>query len=328
MWLLGNAHFESELESTQQENFISSISKRKTYLQLQFLPFLYGNQEDYVLLSEAPPDEYLKTQIPFTTPKYLLYHELPKKPQSIDCWGPSKRFYEFLGIEFPENWDLFKKIQSKAFVIEQGWGLPSSQLIYNQKELDTWTQSTDGKKVLKSCYSYSGIGHQQYSSLKEVNSSKVQKFLKIQWSKNLPVIAQKWIDHSRLFSLHWVFEKNTATCVGQTELFCSPKGAFHGVTPSYPKETSHCDSYIQTLLKLSFSGNLSFDFIQTQNAIYLCEINARKTFGWLASTLKKKHFPNQNLSLQFSKNKMKAIPLLPEYLNSGVTFPYQLYLIK
>ena len=328
MWLLGNTNFESELESTQKEKFIPSISKRKTYLQLQFLPFLYGNEEDYVLLSEAPPDEYLRFQLPFTTPKYLLHHELPNKTQSIDCWGPSKSFYESVDVEFPENWRLLKKIQSKAFVIEQGWGLPSSQLIYSQRELDTWTQNVDGKKVLKSCYSYSGIGHQQYSSFKELNSYKIQKFLKTQWSKKLPVIAQKWIDHSRLFSLHWMFSKNTATCLGQTELFCSAKGVFQGVTPTDPTETNQCAPYIQTLLDLKFSGNLSFDFIQTQNAIYLCEINARKTFGWLASTLKRKHFPNQNLSLHFSKNKMKGIPLLPTYLNSGLTFPYQLYLIK
>ena len=79
MWLVANTNFESELESTQEELFTEALSKRKTTLQLQFLPFLYGNPTDHVLLTEAPPKEFLDRDWPFPLPNYHLLNELPLK---------------------------------------------------------------------------------------------------------------------------------------------------------------------------------------------------------------------------------------------------------
>ena len=232
----------------------------------------------------------------------------------------------FLGLPPLKQWELIRRVQSKAFPVEQGWGLPNSKLIHNKEELLRWTNLHEGNKVLKTCYSYSGVGHYHFLNHEDLQKPRVQNFLQKQWNIQLPLVAQTWLEATRLFSVHWYFSITSAICLGETELYCSSKGRFSGISTCRLKEENLCKPYIENLSKLKFTGNLSFDFLQTEDSVYLCEINARKTFGWLACELQKRHFSNKTLFLRFSKNKERGLPLLPQKLDSGVHCPFQLFL--
>lgn len=56
---IANAYFEAEMESTSPLSLERSFEAHPIYLQLQFLPFLYSDPDDIIMLSHLPDHEYL-----------------------------------------------------------------------------------------------------------------------------------------------------------------------------------------------------------------------------------------------------------------------------
>jgi predicted ATP-grasp superfamily ATP-dependent carboligase len=59
------------------------------------------------------------------------------------------------------------------------------------------------------------------------------------------------------------------------------------------------------MISLGYFGNVGIDAMLYGSPVTLhpiVEINARKTMGWVALEVQKRHFPNQTLTLSYAKN--------------------------
>lgn len=85
---IANTFFEWELENTASIDLTEAFAQHPIFKQLQFLPCLYANPQDVVLVSEIPNPEYLAS-LPFATPSlHLLSSKEKLHLNTIDSWAP------------------------------------------------------------------------------------------------------------------------------------------------------------------------------------------------------------------------------------------------
>lgn len=233
-------------------------------------------------------------------PNDTVFPEKPLPHQIIQSWAPSKLVLRYakkhnLSYTIPP-WETVRKIQSKAFAHTLS-PLPNSSILYNSKDLDQWLHKNPPPYVFKSLYGFSGTGHR----FRPDNLS-------------FPVLAEPWVNRSFDFSTQWIVKDHLLHYLGATLLISDERGKYKESRvstdekalfgPYFPFLQSHI-AFVknQSHHFENFFGNIGIDAFIYDNCLQpICEVNARKTFGWFALQLLLKHPTESNLSLSFSKS--------------------------
>lgn len=248
--------------------------------QLQFLPLLYAEPNDRILVSDLPdnPD-----------PRLCLIDDPPKE-LSIEHWGPSLAIAAWAkkhGIPYSiPDWELVRKVNSKVFSFSESPKLPGAQLLNTQAEIEEWINNTSGPKVLKTPFGTAGNGHKFFKEPLKTNV----KPLYI-----CPIIAEPWVERVMDFSTQW----KDGTLLGVTIFENEPNGTYKGtyvgkVEPwALEEHLTVAKPLIEKIVRMGYLGNIGVDaFVYMregkQHVHPVVEINARKTMSWVALQLPEK----------------------------------------
>ncbi len=230
-----------------------------------------------------------------------VFPEKPLAGQIINSWAPSRLIQEYakkhnLLYSIPP-WETIKKIASKEFAHTLS-PLPNSRILHTLEELNEWLKKVPEPYVFKSFYGFSGTGHKFRST-----------------NLTFPVLAEPWVTRSFDFSSQWEIKNGQMNYLGATILRSNERGAYKetlaarnevqlfGSNYHYLQEQiafikSHTHSFSP------FFGNLGIDAFVYNNTLQpICEVNARKTFGYLALHLLTKHPEKTSFTLSFDKEK-------------------------
>ena len=305
---IANTFFEWELETDQKCSLSEAFLQHAIFRQLQFLPALYAAPNEGVLLSDLPEESYWATlqKKGIPPPKAFTVSDSSFSPYTkIDSWGASRLVAEFaakhqLTYRMPE-WEVVRKINSKQFSFESSPKLPQATLLNDEAHTKRWLQSFEGRKVLKTCYGVSGKGHLIIDD--QIPWESIARFLKIQWQKQLPVIAEPWMHRVLDFSTQWLIDEDKKIAyVGATLCENNERGQYRFNTvgdektlfnvhlPFLKEHVKIAHPILSKIAELGFFGNIGIDAMLYTNPDQLdvpilhpiVEINARKTMGWVA----------------------------------------------
>ncbi len=312
-----NANFESELEGRVAFDLEYSFGSSPILLQLQFLPCLYAPKEDGVGVSMLCAGSKLPLHL-LCDPKSLPYTH-------IESWGYSQmiaRWAKKRGITYNmPAWDVVKEVNSKAFSFTHSPQLANSMLITSEEEAKKWIASFEGEKVFKSCFGVSGKGHLRIPQ----DSDKLEAFLRREFSKGLPVIAEPWVQRLLDFSTQWMIHlSGKIELLGTTICLSDERGQYRGNQTGdldllfgknrrlVEKHMEIAEPILQKIGKMGFFGNVGIDAMLYDNDVLhpMLEINARKTMGWFCIEMQKRYFPKQRVAVSYGKNS-KQENLLP-----------------
>ncbi len=332
---IANTFFEWELENAAPLDLAEAFAQHAVFNQLQFLPLLYASPKDRVLISNTADPLYLST-LHFNTPSlYCLSNEEKIPIKHIESWGPSlliARWAKKHALNYcTPDWDIVKQVHSKQFSFEQGAKLPQAKLLFNETHYEQWLSEIKGKKVLKSCFGTSGKGHLIIDE-KSNEEKRIFSFLQKEWNKNLPVIAEPWVERFLDFSTQWIIEKEgTLSYVGATLCKNTQRGQYESNIVGdeellfdsdieFLEEHKHIVlPVLETMKKRGWFGHLGIDaFVYKQEGKKtlhpLVEINARKTMGFVALMIQKHHFPKEIVQISYTQNTSGH---LPSYITSS-----------
>jgi hypothetical protein len=315
---IANTCFEEELTQPTKHSLVQLFEKNPIYLQLQFLPFLFAGPEDGVCVTAKPNEEFWETlkQHHIQFPKLHLFSEktLPGYSQ-VESWGASLNIADFaktrnLNYALPP-WQIVQKVNSKAYS-HTCCPLPGSALLHHRAETQEWLKKIEGPKVFKTCFGLSGKGHFHWDP---EHPEKIYPLLEREWKENRPVIGEPWVKRTFDFSTQWLIGAEI-DYLGATLCESDDKGVHRQNTvgeesilfgKNLPFLLQHKQvvlPILQEMQSLGFFGNVGIDaFIYEESKLHpVVEINARKTMGWAALEIQRKHFPDLMLSLQFLKN--------------------------
>jgi hypothetical protein len=340
---IANISFEKELE--EGVSFIEVLS-RPLYLQLQFLPFLYAHLEDIVAVSEFPSDlfwEDLKKLGWKSFPKICLFSQ-PMHQESLfmEPWGHTPSIATWAKQQnvdyFMPSWDVVRLVNSKEFSFKCS-SLPGSALLRGEKDVERWLSVQKLPFVLKTCFGASAQGHLICDSL---HLPKIKKFLRQEWDKERPVIAEPW--HQRLldFSTQWLISREgevryLGVTICENEALGSYRGTIVGdpvvifgkYYPFLQQHLEKAEKVVNEIKNLGYFGNLGIDAMIYKGPSLqpIVEINARKTMGFVALSVQKK-FSLPFLKLRYEKAGPNSLSLLPTALiraGTLVSFSRQLF---
>jgi hypothetical protein len=320
---LANTFLEWELTHENILSLEAAISSHPVFLQLQFLPFLYADKEDFVAVTHLPDEGFFDAlkRRGIIPPHLLLLSDCKRLltdwgscVKRIESWGASRivRTWadkQHLFYEEPP-WDIVAKVNSKAFSFQMGSKLPGAALLHTMQELVQWEKEVAGPKVLKTCFGFSGRGHLH------LPSPLCQQFVAPEWSANRPVIGEPWVTRILDFSTQWIIpKKGQIYYVGSTLCQNDAKGRYHSNTVGEEKvlfgqhlhflheQKKSSLPILQMMQDLGYFGHVGIDaMLYNAEEIRLhpiVEINARKTMGWVALTMQKRYFPHQFLTMRY-----------------------------
>jgi hypothetical protein len=335
---IANTFFEWELENSSETSLVEAFRQNAIFRQLQFLPILYADSKDTVLLSDLPSESYWhhlqKMGIP---PPHHATVEAKNHldNQHIESWGPSRLIAKWADERhlpyFIPKWEVVKQVNSKLFSFEHSSKLPHATLLYSSTQAEQWLHSFPGKKVLKTCFGVSGTGHLIIEDVK-IQHARIFSFLQKEWDKDLPVIGEPWMKRVLDFSTQWEMSRNhRISYLGATLCENDERGQyrsntvgdvnhlFHIHLPFLEQHLNIVEPLLQRIASLGFFGNIGIDamlYTDETHSIHLhpvVEINARKTMGWAALQFQKQHAPNQVLKFHFAP---ALTGYLPEFVES------------
>jgi hypothetical protein len=327
---IANISFEDEIASATAQPFLKNMEAHPFYMQLQFLPLLYGNKGDWVYTTVYPNKEYVAHLQSLNIEPPRLTHE-PLPHSEIHSWGYSLSISQWakehhLHYEIPD-WEIVREINSKAFSFLNTPKLPGAALIHNHQELVAWHQQVPGKKILKTCYGVSGRGH---FHLHKIDDPSLIAFAEREWALERPLIAEPWVERYLDFSTQWFLQKDgKKNYLGFTLCQNDDRGHYRGTIvgdsdhlsksllgKSFPLFSHHlreAEHLLDLIRAKGYFGHVGFDaMLYNENTLQpIVEINARKTMGWVAIALRERHFPKHSLRLFLSERSKAKNPLLP-----------------
>ncbi len=300
---IANTSFEWELLHDTPIPLGQLLGQNSVYRALQLTPFFYADPEDTVLLTEPPPKEFLEQLKSYNIPP-LRWHLLKNPPDlPIESWGASRSIAAWahthhLPYAHPPL-SVVRAVNSKEFSFTHAPKLPGAALLHTRAEAEAWIASTPGPKVLKTRFGVSGRGHLF------LPSPHTAAFL----DRELPVIAEPWVPRIYDFSTQWVLSPGI-TYLGATLCENDLKGRYRSNTVG-ALSIEHLEAHkaaalplLQKMLSLGYFGNVGVDAMvylweNTPRLHPIVEINARKTMGYVALRLQKRHFPNKTITFSF-----------------------------
>jgi hypothetical protein len=327
---IANTSFEEEIEKGIP--FPQSMLSHPMYLQLQFLPFLYADENDLVFTTEDPESSYFEQLKALGLPLPRIIHN-PTEGSIVNCWGTTSSLYTWakenrLTLDGPSP-EIVKRVNSKAFSFLNAPKLEHGALLHNWEELCSWFGSFSGKKVLKTCFGVSGKGHFHLSSL---NDPSLLAFAQREWDKKLPLIAEPWVARLFDFSTQWFLHKNgRKEFFGYTVCENDTRGHYIGtvVGTKEPVELNEhlkiAHQILDAMMIEGYFGHVGFDAMVfgDQQLQPIVEINGRKTMGWVAIALHNRYFRNRAIAIRLVKRTQKIGSLLPVQVNK-ICFQKQL----
>ncbi len=284
-----NIFFEQELEEIISKDLISWIRSHPIVLQLQFLPLLYADPTEIILVTDLPerPD-----------PRLCLLEKAPRV-EKIEDWGASRSIAKWakernIPYQIPD-WEIVRTINSKIFSFQESPKLPGSALLNGEIEVGKWIESFQGPKVLKTAFGTAGRGHFHVGKDRDL-----QGFLRRQRD---PVIGEPWVERVFDFSTQW---KN-GTLLGATVFENEPNGTYKGTRAGEKEKIfgpylwaleEHLQiarPLVKKIERMGFFGNLGIDayiyrWEGKEKVQPVVEINGRKTMSWVALQLHKEKF--------------------------------------
>ena len=301
-----NTFFEQELETPSSHLLSDWFQVHKMVLQLQFLPLLYAEPHDRILVTALPerPD-----------PRLCLLENPPCLP--LEHWGPSLAIAAWakknkLAYKIPD-WETVRAINSKVFSFSEAPKLPGAALLATAAEVLSWIEHTPGPKVLKTAYGTAGAGHFH------IGKSGLESFLKKQFDLGLPVIGEPWVERLLDFSTQWrIGEK--IEFLGPTLFENAPNGTYRATLIGAPfgweleEHLAIAKPLLEKIARMGFFGNLGIDAYvyrwQGKERLQpIVEINGRKTMSWAALQIQQRTFPGQVLHFSFAKGKEGPLPM-------------------
>ncbi len=290
---IANTQFESELIGVQDNHPV--------HQQLQYLPLLYANANDLILVNEMRDD----------VPKSCVTkNELPSTA-TVESWGPSTRIQKFaqkhgFTYDIPPI-DVVKTIASKFFPYEQGYKLDGSALLTSKEDLHQWMADVEPPCVLKKPFGTAGRGHQIF---------KCKAALHLPFTG--PVLGERWVERKEDFSTQWKIEKSgKINFLGWTLMACNQFGKY---TTTHIRKTkpSFIDQHIEAVKPLlekcasmGFFGHLGIDGFTYEGKVHAaCEINPRKTMGWVALQLQER-LQLEEFSMHYKRGQEGLLPSTP-----------------
>lgn len=349
-----NTNFERELGQKNPPPLAHAFDQHEVFLQLQFLPFLYAPPEDGVLVTDIPePNFWEKLEALQIKPPKL--HHISSSSFSaytqIQSWGYSLKIREWaeknrIPYSMPD-WQMIKRVNSKLFSFEQ-CPLPGAALLYNEEDLKQWLKNGKREAVLKTLFGSSGRGHYLIKNGEEIDFAKLLSFAAPEWKENRAILIEPWMHRILDFSTQWIVTKEIEQ-LGLTYCENDAKGRYKSnevgdLTPffqNYKEKLHEHDHFAQKVLSkiadVGYFGNVGIDamiYEKEDRSIHLhpiVEINARKTMGWAALEIQKRHFPKKQLRLSFVKPEENKASFLPSFAKrqdgSKVPFSRQLQLL-
>lgn len=358
--LFANTNFENELSSLDYCSILEGVEKNPLFMQLQFLPFLYADPKDTVLLTNLPKDSYLEMlsqAIPCDSPRLLCLnddHQRDFSCHKLYSWGYSKQLSKWAkkhGISYDTPpWGAITSVNRKDFAFIHSSQLPGAALLFCQKEVDQWLKKPFSKKVFKSCFGVAAKGNLIVDTRQPRSLSRLFPFLQQQWKRDLPVIAEPWVERFLDFSTHWYINpKKQFNYLGAAVMKNDSKGMYvQSIVANEEKLFSrylwaleeHFDEAKKLLKKIAsqgYFGHVGIDAMLyrwpgEEGKLFLqaiVEVNARQTMSFIAILHQRLYYSDKCLYLSYSRVKKKGKELLPKKLQrsngSVVTFSRQLY---
>lgn len=341
---IANTDVEFEFSRHGMQTIDASWSRHSLCLQLQFLPLLTADPEDWVAVTAEPPVEYLDAlqQLDWWKqglPRLVSLQNCPPSP-GLNCvsWGPSKQVEAWahqrqLNYSIPHDWEMVRLVNSKIFSFRYST-LPEAALLHNEKELHQWVNAFEGAKILKTCFGLSGHGNRRIDEA--IISPELKAFCEREWQQGRPLIAEPWLDRILDFSTQWMIHQNRSIeLIGTTRFETDAQGVYQG-TWAGPEEIlfdgdrSFLGQHKVTALKaleemasLGFFGPVGVDALLyrcsktgSQCLYPVVEINGRQTLSLVGLRLQRKHCPEQRLRLAFNLELTSLPLLLPQKLVS------------
>ena len=321
-----NTFFERELETASVRPLADWMRSQPIVLQLQFLPLLYADLQDSILVSDLPPNP---------DPRLSLLDSPPSGP--IEHWGPSRAIAAWAkkhSIDYTiSDWEIVQRINSKIFSFSESPKLPGAALLATESEAAAWIEHTPGPKVLKTAFGTAGTGH--FHIRVKGKDPNLAAYLKRQFDQKLPVIGEPWVERLFDFSTQWLLGESIEL-LGATRFENAPNGQYLATIAgetSFGWELEEHLAIAKPLLKkiarLGFSGNLGIDaFVyhsEGKEKLHpIVEINGRKTMSWAALQIQRKKHPGGTLRFFFSKGSEGLLPKTLNVKGKTISFPYQL----
>lgn len=320
-----NTFFEDEIthpNKSLEKLFMSS----KPILQLQFLPFLYANKSDTVLVTNRPSQEYLDSlQDP---PKILLFQDfLSLKDKDIYTpilWGASDHLASlFKKNYFYPSFQIVKKVHSKLFCFENTKILFDCSLLTNEKDVQQYIAKTPKPLVIKTLFGRSGSGHFLIHN-NDYSKKNLKSFLGKEFSYKRAVLGQLWLNRLLDFSTQWEISSEISF-KGLTIIENDPFGSYQKTHVNksdplledfYNEHLSEAKILLEKVKNEGFFGPIGIDAMiyeyKKDRYHHILEANCRNTMSLIALKIQKKN-KLPNLTLSFTNSEMG---LLPSYLET------------
>ncbi len=310
---IANVNFEWELEINSKLELKESFMIHPNYLQLQFLPLLYGKEGDGVVVTHPPPFEVEKMNV-------HLFDENVTGYDQIETWGWSKRIGEWTNLPYDIP-SCLREVASKTFSFTHSPKLPGGKLLHYPQEVEKWIETGTYPKVLKTCFGFSGRGHFILKTKEDYASIEPDVYNELK--KGHPLIGEPWVKRQMDFSTQWILE-DEINFLGSTILDIGERGTYKKTLigkkiPFLEEQKEKAKIPLRTMLEMGFRGNVGIDAMVYDNKLHpIVEINPRKTMGWLALKLGR--------SLSYEKGREGV---LPTFLNipKKISFQKQLKLL-
>lgn len=294
-----NSFFEWELAKATPLDLTKALTLNQVVHQLQFLPFLYGSKGDVVGVTNLP----VGGPYPLET---ICLADL-KKGQNIVTWGYSElvqKWAEKQGhvYEMPD-WNLIREINGKDYSFLKS-PLPGARLL-SRGDLP------QKGHLLKTLFGVAGTGHRMGDHPGALS------FCKREWDAGRTILSEPWVKKQTEFSTQWYIEKGgEITYLGVTECESTATGSYRGNVVGYTvweekwkgaieEQKQFAHTLLKEMKNRGYFGPVGFDaMIYGKNELQpALEINARRTFGFVALAFRKVHFPGKAIRLSFSPNK-------------------------
>jgi hypothetical protein len=294
-----NTFFERELETSSLKTLEQWMQSHPIVKQLQFLPLLYADSTDRILVSELPPNP---------DPRLCLMNA-PPKGYEIEHWGPSQAIALWaqkhqIPYSIPD-WESVRHMNSKIFSFLHTPRLPGAALLENEQEIASWLASTPRPHVFKRPFGTAGNGHIINPDVKQLYKT--------------PLLAEPWVERVVDFSSQWNQGKFLGATLFENDAHGSYQGTRIGYIPDWALEEhlKVARPLIEKIGQMGYWGNIGIDafiyFWEGQQCLHpVVEINARKTMSWVALQIPAKQLnytlsesgllPNRLGNTSFSRN--------------------------
>lgn len=316
---IANTNFEFELSTNKVLSLEQMMEQSPICLQLQFLPLLFADLRDEVLVT-GRPDKNFSVKMVFDA-----------ESGEIQSWGWSQTIAKWAkerGISYAmPPWEIVREVNSKRWSFENSPKLERAACAYSKQELEDWAEG-QFESVAKSCFGLSGRGNYRFNQV----TPELLSFCTKEWQAGRPVILEPWVQRMVDFSTQWHVAKDRIDFIGATEMLNTEGGAYLGTLVGYIPSQEHmseAERILHKMQQLGYFGYAGIDAMIYRKEGKTClqpivEVNARMTMALAAIFIQKKWHSGKKILFQYGKFSEGLLPNFIQYQNKTVKFNRQL----